>query len=146
MVDLPPPVGPTRAMVSPRLTCRLKSFSTGFSSSSSYQKVVWSNSISPWMVPGRRRTGPVGHFGHGVEQREDALGGGDGVLNFGEDARQVLDRPHHKGDVGDKGLDAADGHAAVLRLQAAVPDDAPSATAEMICTVGRNRALNQAAR
>ena len=31
MVDLPPPVGPTSAMVSPRLTFRVKSFSTGLS-------------------------------------------------------------------------------------------------------------------
>ncbi len=46
------------------------------------------------------------------------------MLHFGVDAGQVLDRPEHKRDVGDKRLDAADRHAAQLGLQAAVPDDA----------------------
>ena len=45
------------------------------------------------------RARPVDDLRHGVDQREDALGRGDGMLHVGVDARQVLDRPHHEGDV-----------------------------------------------
>ncbi len=62
------------------------------------------------------RAGAVRHLGLRVDQREDALGRGDGVLHLGIHARQVLDRPEHKGDVGDKGLDPTDGHATILDL------------------------------
>ncbi len=63
-------------------------------------------------------------LGRGIDQLEDALGRGQRVLHLGEDARQVLDRPHHEGHVGDEGLDAADGDAFKVDLRAAVPDDA----------------------
>ena len=36
---------------------------------------------------------------------------------------QVLDRPHHEGDVGDKSLNPADGHSTRFSLVSAVPDD-----------------------
>ena len=45
------------------------------------------------------------------------------MLHLGVDTRQVLDRPHHEGQVGDEGMDAADGEAADVALHPAVPDD-----------------------
>ena len=45
------------------------------------------------------------------------------MLHLRVHPRQVLDRPHHEGQVGDEGVDAADRDQAQLALQAAVPDD-----------------------
>ena len=45
------------------------------------------------------------------------------MLHFGIHARQVLDRPHHEGEVRDEGLDAADGHQAERDLHAAIAND-----------------------
>ncbi len=63
------------------------------------------------------------HIRDGVDEREDAFRRGDGVLHFGIHPRHILDRPHHKGDVGNEGLDAADGDPSQRGLIAAVPDD-----------------------
>jgi hypothetical protein len=62
-------------------------------------------------------------LGRGIDQFEDALRRGDRVLHFGVDARQVLHRPHHEGQVRDERVDTADGQQPALGLDAAVPDD-----------------------
>ena len=62
-------------------------------------------------------------FRFGVNQSEDAFRRSDGMLHLSIDARQVLDRPQHEGQVGDEGMDAADGHQPDLGLQTADPDD-----------------------
>ena len=38
------------------------------------------------------------------------------MLHFRIDARQVLHRPHHEGEIRDEGLDAADGHQTQVRF------------------------------
>jgi len=52
----------------------------------------------------------VAHIGDGINQREHTLGGGDRLLHFSVNAGNILDRPHHKRDVGDESLDTANGH------------------------------------
>ena len=65
--------------------------------------------MSPRSVPGSIASGIVDDLRLGVDQREDALAGGDGLLHLGVDAGHLLDREEHEDDVGDEGLDAADG-------------------------------------
>jgi hypothetical protein len=57
-----------------------------------------------------------------IDKREHPLAGGDCLLDLGVHSSQILDRPHQKGDVGDKCHDTAYSQAANLSLQAAVPD------------------------
>ena len=65
----------------------------------------------------------IGDVGLGVHQREDALGRGDGVLQLRVDARQVLDRPQHEGDVAEERRDRADRHPADPGAQPGVEHD-----------------------
>ena len=67
--------------------------------------------------------GTVLDLGLAVDQREHPLGGCDRLLHLGKNARQVLDRPHHEGDVRDEGLDAANGHPADFDLATAIPNN-----------------------
>jgi hypothetical protein len=39
------------------------------------------------------------HLGWRIHQFEDPLRRSDGVLHLGVDSRQILDRPHHEGEV-----------------------------------------------
>src|SRR5690606_31372146 len=54
---------------------------------------------------------PVTYFGHGVNQRENALGRGNRLLHFSVDAGHFLDGPEHEGDVGEERLDTTDSDA-----------------------------------
>ena len=47
------------------------------------------------------------------------------MLHFRIDARQILDGPHHEGEIRDEGLNAADGHDANFDLGTAVANDEP---------------------
>ena len=45
------------------------------------------------------------------------------MLHFRIHARQVLDRPHHEGEIRYEGLNTADGHHPKLNLQTAIAND-----------------------
>ena len=97
MVDLPPPVGPTSAFASPRFHLQAEVGQYGLVGVVIEVHVVELDVAAD----GARieRTFLIGDVGLGVHQRENALGRGDGVLEFRVDARQILDRPQHEGDV-----------------------------------------------
>ena len=94
MVDLPPPVGPTRAIVSPGRTFRVKSCKNRLAALVEEVDVVELDLAA--QAAGSIASGRSTHFGHGVDQREHALAEAIGVLHLGIHARQVLDRPHMK--------------------------------------------------
>ena len=145
MVDLPPPVGPTRAMVSPALHLQVEVGQHRFVGLVVEVDVVELD-VAVDACRGRCAAA-VGDLGHGVDQREDALGRGDGLLHLGVDAGQVLDRPHHEGDVGDEAwMPPMVMPPTVAPAARRTSTTAPTAKALMICTTGRNSADSQAAR
>ena len=145
MVDLPLPVSPTSAMVSPAFTERLKSFSTF--SPSVYWKETFLNSMSPLrpgqfsrlglkLSPYTATTSGVSAISGSVSSSADhALGRGLGLLGFGEDAGDVCDRVEDLHGVADERRQRADGDGAQnehvvpalpqqeRRCKAAQPDD-----------------------
>src|SRR5690606_19070256 len=66
---------------------------------------------------------PVADLRYGVDQAEDTLGRGDGLLHAGVDAGHILHRPEHRRHVTEEGVDVADGHIPGVDLDAAIPDD-----------------------
>ena len=122
MVLLPPPVGPTRAIVSPCFTSRLKSLQDRLA-----LLVVELHVVEDDVAPERavvRRARLVHHIRHRVHEREDALARGDGLLHLGEDARHLLHRPDDEDDVGDEGVEAAYRQPAHVHGDAGVGDHA----------------------
>ena len=90
MVDLPAPVAPTKATVSPGAMVRSTSCSTG--TAGSYPNDTWSKRISPRIGGSSTASGASEHRGLGLEQAAQLEDGGPALLERVVLLHQQLDR------------------------------------------------------
>ena len=116
-VDLPEPLVPTRATISPAADVQVEPVEHRLAAG-----VPEADALEAHLAAGRRDldgVGGVDHLGVGVEDVEDALGAGPGLLPDGEQAGQHPHRRHQLHQVGGEGQEGAEGELAVERQPAA---------------------------
>ena len=115
MVDLPPPVGPDKGDGFATFYVQIEIGENGFLVILVFEVDVIEDDISFYRA---RVNGfwTVFYLRFGVDQGEHAFCRGDRLLHFSKNTGNILDWPHHEGNVGDKRLNTADAHSASAGL------------------------------